>query len=207
LQWWCATIGTFRGAQHAKQEKNTPKMNQSRSFEQTVFPSRKSGALAATKIRKMCPGVFHTFSRSTNGNVVVSEAIINPQSKSIVRLEQYWLNLEPSFRQANREKQVSHDREAFNAMDTYAYNFNVQDKISPRHWRFTFVRLPNYPLDIHVSSEGVVSLHDPSVPQHNIEHMHVEARSVFGLPLPLIAFVRIFQINNKGKRSFRDIVP
>jgi hypothetical protein len=175
------------------------------SFMDAPFPSNESGVLVAPLIRKLCPGVFNTMSRSKNGNVVVYEAILDPHNLSIVSLDQYWLHLDPSSRQKNLKH--GHDRKAFNILDRYGFDLQVVAKVTSYHWKVRFARLANHTLDLHVSSRGVVSLYDPVAPNKRIEHMHVETYNMMGHPLPLVSHVSIFQRNTDGVRSIRNLTP
>lgn len=59
----------------------------------TLVPGR--GNDAAISIYHSNPNVCLVFSKSSNGNVVCMECVLDSSNKAILRLSSYWLNLEP----------------------------------------------------------------------------------------------------------------
>ena len=88
-----------------------------KTFENMLFPNDSKGILAISHVKRLAPTVFACLARNKNGNLVVMEA----DEKQGVSF--YWLDLEPSYREAARKAGKKHDRDEFGRLDHIAYGY------------------------------------------------------------------------------------
>lgn len=91
-----------------------------KTFTNGPFPAQQKGILAISHVKRLAPTVFACLARNKNGNLVVMEA---DEKKGV---EFYWLDLEPSYKEAARKTGRVHDREEFGRLDHIAYGHTVQ---------------------------------------------------------------------------------
>ena len=79
-------------------------------------------------LKDRCPHIFMVCFRDKNQNVMVYQACVDAHGKLLdPPVEAYWLNLEPSYRQARKAKGIHHDREDLSFLDrTLAWGFETK---------------------------------------------------------------------------------
>jgi hypothetical protein len=108
-------------------------------------PANVKGIGAIPHIKRAAPGVFCCLARSTNGNIVVMEA------DKVTGIHFYWLDLEPSYKDAARKKNRVNDRDEFGRLDHIAYG-HTQEKQPDHTYIVRMKQLARYP--IHVRFVG-----------------------------------------------------
>lgn len=116
------------------------------------FPQLK-GIEAVDTILKEKPNVWCIFARSKNGNLAIHEAEV--KGNTITGHDSYWLDLEPSYREAARARGRTHDRDEFSMADrVQAYGFN-EEVLGPDK---RIVRIRSYPeraITVKLEKSGV----------------------------------------------------
>lgn len=110
--------------------------------------TNEKGISAIPLIKRACPNVFMCFTRTKNGNVIVFEALPD-------KIDAYWLDLEPSYRKAARERGRLHDRDEFGHLDHYAYGFTAR-KLTETSWEMKMRQLPKHPILVRRAPNGAV---------------------------------------------------
>ncbi len=110
-------------------------------------------------LRVMCPQVVMVMHRSKNKNVVVVAA--NMTKKGVLDqnnpVDIFWLDLEPSYMKARRDKGITHDREELNFLERKWAWGTTSNVLSPTHAQFSFAAEPEQLFDVVVQN-GVPNL-------------------------------------------------
>ncbi|MES1911106.1 MAG: hypothetical protein MHM6MM_003591 [Cercozoa sp. M6MM] len=146
---------------------------------------------SAAQLQERNPNVFCVISRSKNANLVVYEANIGPDGE-LVRDEPvlvYWLKIEPSYRQANRRKGKSDDRQELSVLE-WRMAYGISHQWHHDACEISFVALPERKCMLRIV-EGrprAVSLADDTA---FMTQIYVQAKErMFGL-LPKVEYVDI----------------
>ena len=107
------------------------------TFTVEELPTDKCGIQAIPTIYNTCNNVFLVVARKKNGNVVVYEGVLD-NKRNLKRIDIYWLDLEPSYRQKARKSGRRHDRSSLKKIDKLGYDMYVTKKITPQKWEIQF---------------------------------------------------------------------
>ena len=175
------------------------------SFQHHQIPAGIWGLQAVQYVRMSAPNVFAVIARKFNGNLMVYEAILNA-NRDIVRIVQYWLDLEPSYRAA-KPKERKHDRDSLSTFDTYGYGMTISDKTTAKCWKVQFNQFKKYDLEIKVTMDGVVATVVGESPDEEIFSMFLHDRRIAHL-LPTVDKMDVVFIDRKTKRrKIRVVKP
>lgn len=119
-------------------------------------PAPAYGADLLVRLRAKCPQVFMVCFRNKNKNVVVYQANTTPDGQTLLDppVVAYWLNLEPSYMEARRQKGIAHDREDLNYWDTkFAWGFSAT-RDSDTQATFKFQNMPDVPTIVKLNQTG-----------------------------------------------------
>jgi hypothetical protein len=85
------------------------------------------GCDAVSHVLEQAPYAFLVVTRNYNGNVMVYEAY---GRKNEMKVTNYWLILEPSYREKRRQKNLNHDRENMNFAEKFVYGYQAEKRKS-----------------------------------------------------------------------------
>jgi len=120
-----------------------------RYFEDGPAPNYGDDLVAQLKVK--CPFVFLVCFRDKNKNVMIYQASVENGKLANPPIESYWLNLEPSYREARKKKNIHHDREEQGFLDKkFAWGFE-QKRISDAEATFTFLNFPETVMTVKLS--------------------------------------------------------
>lgn len=110
------------------------------------------------QIKSVCPFVVLVCLRNKNKNAVIYQARVQDGNLMDPPIEAYWLNLEPSYREARRNKGILHDREELGMLDhRFAWGFGCERQ-SDKEARFWFKNYPDQHMTVKVGPDGQVKL-------------------------------------------------
>ena len=172
------------------------------TFKSKPFPDHANWSEAMTLIYKESKNVFLIISRNKNRNLMVYEALTDLQG-NLLGIEQYWLDLEPSYVQSARAKGRNHERDELSTLDYFGYGMEVKDKYRPDKWQVQFKQCPqNMTLRTH---KGGVSLYRKNArgEVQKVHHLHLHDRSRMGF-LPTVDYVDITAFDVKTKQRITE---
>lgn len=111
------------------------------------------GAAAIPLIQAQCPRVFLCVTRSKNGNIFCYEAVLNAHTGHLEGVQSFWLDLEPSYKAAARQRGRPHDRDEMSRFDTVAYGFTFKP-LTAHTGSFRMDRAPEHEMFVRVSADG-----------------------------------------------------
>lgn len=116
-------------------------------------PAPDFGNNLITELKKKCPFIFLVCFRDKNKNVVIYQARVENNKLLDPPVEAYWLNLEPSYRDARTKQKIMHDREELGFLDhKFAWGFE-QKKKSDTEALFQFNNF-KHPMTVKVNNNG-----------------------------------------------------
>lgn len=160
-----------------------------------------SGEEAIPTLRKQCPNVFGYFARNTNGNLVVLEAKI--KNNRIVDIEQYWLDIDPVYRQRARSKAKMHDREELNIMERHFYGFSYRLSSDGKRATVHMNQLPSKPVILVIDSHGILKSYvkiNQKVCVLDHVFIHYESPSLLK-PLGCVPLLKLYGTDPETERS------
>ena len=176
-----------------------------KSFEGGPLGNDTKGANAIPHVYKQCPNVFGIFVRNKNGNIVVMEALTNSNG-SIDKIESYWLDLEPSYRDAARKGGRKHDREEFGMFDNRGYGHTIKDTSDDRKKFIIYMnQLPRVPITIASESNGVNAYVTLKGELCRLEYIYVHDQTTLGL-FPTVEYIEVHGINRKREKIVEKMV-
>lgn len=165
-----------------------------------------SGKDAIKTIRTHQPTIFGFFVRNTNGNLVVLEAKL--QKKKITDIEQYWLDIDPIYRQKARSRSKMHDREELNLVERHFYGFSHKISADGKKATVYMNQVPSKPVILNVDSEGelkaYVKIHKTLCLLDHV-YIHYDPPS-FLCPLGYVPWIRICGTDPQTGRYLKEKV-
>jgi Domain of unknown function (DUF4833) len=148
--------------------------------EKTFSPGNVQGLAAVNHIYEQCPNAFLVLTRLKNGNVVVYEGQKEEKTGRIVSVDNYWLDLEPSYKKSKGNDRKN-DRDSLNIIERNAYGCTLK----PRSTSVSIVRMKKIPsvvmavISTKKGCEARMKMHGKTC---KIHHVYVHDTSVLGIP-------------------------
>ena len=146
--------------------------------------------------------VFNILGRTYNQNVVISEAQLDTKNR-LIGISQYWLDVDPLYKEAARKKNKIHDRAEFGLLDTQTYGINIIDKLSPKEWIISFKRFPSENMKLKVVKNRVILLRHMDT--QRVWNIFVHSTSNF-VGLPTVKKIDIIYYNIKSQEKRVDTI-
>lgn len=100
------------------------------------------GKDAVAEILRQAPNVFCVVCRRRNGNVVLYEGL---HQSGALKVDHYWLELEPSYMERARSGGRAHDRCEMSKLDNIAYGYESKTLRPGQKIQLRLQQLPNHP--------------------------------------------------------------
>lgn len=171
------------------------------TFNKLPFPNNLSGVKAIPFIYKENSNIFLVIARKKNDNVMVYQAIVDDRG-NLFDIEQYWLDLDPSYRVKSRSAGKTHDRDELSTLDYFAYGVEVVNKITPNKWEIKFNQHPRTMI-LEKHDKGVSLFSHETEVIKKIHHFFIHDRHIINL-LPTVDFIDVVSFVVKDKKRVVD---
>lgn len=165
------------------------------SFTDTHVRFAETGAYAIPKIRALNPRVFCAFVRNKNGNVVLLEGRVS--QGRLVDVDEFWLDLQPEYREAARRRGRKHDRDELSLLDRRTYGF-AATRVDDRTLKLVFHQVPALAMYVRLNADGSVTgygqLHGINM---TVQYIYVQATTRLML-LPAVEYIEVVGTDARG---------